>query len=99
MDKKLADQAKALVAIAFRNGPLEDIHAGELCPKCEGGPQYSHITDDEMRRLMKFAVDRMYTLLYMREFNLEQYKSLVQLTNLIYTKRWDDPQLISFSEF
>ena len=26
-----ADQAKAIVALAFRNGPIEDVHAGIPC--------------------------------------------------------------------
>jgi hypothetical protein len=32
----VAREAKALVALAFRNGPIEDIHAGKLCPTCHG---------------------------------------------------------------
>jgi hypothetical protein len=27
---------QAIVAWAFRNGPIEDIHAGRLCPTCTG---------------------------------------------------------------
>jgi hypothetical protein len=32
----VAKEAKALVALALRNGPIEDIHAGKLCPTCHG---------------------------------------------------------------
>jgi hypothetical protein len=32
----VAREAKALVALAFRNGPIEDIHAGKFCPTCHG---------------------------------------------------------------
>jgi hypothetical protein len=28
LDPELAVEAKALVALAFRNGPIEDLHAG-----------------------------------------------------------------------
>lgn len=28
VDRQLAREAKAIVALAFRNGPIEDIHAG-----------------------------------------------------------------------
>lgn len=28
----LTDEAKALVVLAFRNGPIEDVHAGKTCP-------------------------------------------------------------------
>jgi hypothetical protein len=33
---QLAREAKAIVALAFRNGPIEDVHAGKICPTCEG---------------------------------------------------------------
>jgi hypothetical protein len=32
LDPELAVEAKALVALAFRNGPIEDVHAGKECP-------------------------------------------------------------------
>jgi hypothetical protein len=34
LDPKLAAEAKSIVALAFRNGPIEDIHAGKDCPTC-----------------------------------------------------------------
>ena len=58
----VAREAKALVALAFRNGPIEDVHAGKACPMCFGKPEYSHITQEEMLSIMKTAVDRIYTL-------------------------------------
>lgn len=48
-DPELAAEAKSIVALAFRNGPIEDVHAGKECPLCAGKPEYSHITQDEMR--------------------------------------------------
>ena len=35
---KLASEAKALVALAFRNGPIEDIHPGFPCPLVPESP-------------------------------------------------------------
>ena len=36
-DKRdLVREAKAIVAPAFRNGPIEDLHAGKPCTACEG---------------------------------------------------------------
>ncbi len=32
LDTQLATEAKAIVALAFRNGPIEDVHAGRVCP-------------------------------------------------------------------
>ncbi len=49
--QKLAREAKALVALAFRNGPIEDVHAGERCPVCDGQTGYSRITDAEMKAI------------------------------------------------
>ena len=31
-DAELAREAKAIFALAFRNGPIEDVHAGKVCP-------------------------------------------------------------------
>ena len=31
LDPELAAEAKSIVALAFRNGPIEDIHAGKDC--------------------------------------------------------------------
>ena len=30
LDAELAKEAKAIVALAFRNGPIEDVHAGKV---------------------------------------------------------------------
>ena len=49
LDPKLAAEAKSLVALAFRNGPIEDVHSGKDCPNCSGKSEYSHITQAEMK--------------------------------------------------
>jgi hypothetical protein len=46
-EAQLAREAKAIVAPAFRNGPIENLHARKLCPACSTGPEYSRITDDD----------------------------------------------------
>ena len=58
--RQLAREAKAIVALAFRNGPIEDIHSGKRCPTCGSEPGYSRITDAEMKLIMKNAVDRVF---------------------------------------
>jgi hypothetical protein len=60
LDPDLAAEAKALVALAFRNCPIEDLHAGKTCAVCSGRAEVSHISDDEMKVLMKSAVDALY---------------------------------------
>jgi hypothetical protein len=59
----LAREAKAIVALAFRNGPIEDHHAGKRCPTCFGREEYSHVTDEEMQRIVQNAVQNVYRLL------------------------------------
>jgi len=56
LDPQLAAEAKGIVALAFRNGPIEGVHAGKECPNCAGKAEYSHITQDEMKNIMKRAV-------------------------------------------
>ena len=53
----LRDEAKAIVAWAFRNGPLEDLHAGEHSDLLKDD-RYSRITDEEMKRLMIHACEQ-----------------------------------------
>ncbi len=91
---EIAAEAKALVALAFRNGPIEDLHAGKLCPTCSGEPQFSHISEEEMKTIMKSAVDTVYRLLWQREYAPEKYQRNVEF-GLRYTTHWDDPELKS----
>jgi hypothetical protein len=88
----VAREAKAIVALAFRNGPIEDVHAGKVCPTCDGNPEYSHITQDEMRTIMKAAVDRIYTFLLLKENDETAYEALVSFGEK-YTLAWDEPTL------
>ena len=85
-------ESKALVLMAFRNGPIENIHAGhKRCSTC--GTNYSRISDAEMREIMKFAVDRVATLMTLREKNADQYEKLV-VQALDYVQRLDDPEIV-----
>ena len=92
LDSDLAMEAKALVALTFRNGPIEDLHAGRPCPACSGQPGISHITDEEMKGLMKSAVDALYRLLWLREHDTRSYNENLALGRR-YTMYWDDPAL------
>jgi hypothetical protein len=44
LDPELAREAKAPVALAFRNRPIEDLYAGRRCPACSGNATVSHIS-------------------------------------------------------
>ena len=90
IDPVLALEAKAIVALAFRNGPIEDLHAGKQCPTCGGSAEYSRISDEEMKGIIKAAVNKVYSLLWQRQNDTDAYaKSLVFGSR--YTSRWDDP--------
>jgi hypothetical protein len=91
-DPEVASEAKALVALGFRNGPIENLHAGMPCPTCSGRAEISHITDEEMKGLMKSAVDALYRLLWLREHDPHSYQEQLALGRR-YTLHWDDPEL------
>lgn len=85
-------EAKAFVLMAVRHGPIENIHAGHMnCPTC--GASIIRIGDLEMKEIIKFAVDRVATLLMLRETNSEQYEGLVVWASA-YVRNWDDPEIV-----
>jgi len=92
LDPALAQEAKSLVALPFRNGPIEEVHAGRECPHCARKAEYSHITETEMKNMIKNAVDTLYKLLWMRENDPEKYKASMELGSR-YTRLWDDPKM------
>ena len=94
----LVRAAKAIVLLAFRNGPIEDLHAGLRCPTCSKDPRYSRISNPEMKTIMKTAVNRVYTLL---RFETENQADLQRLMNFsaLCTRQWDDPEELSILDF
>jgi hypothetical protein len=92
IDPHLAIEAKAITVLAFRNGPIEDVHAGKACDVCGGKPEFSHISEDEMKRIMKAAVNVVYRLLWQRDHDPEAYLKSLTL-GVRYTQRWDDPEI------
>lgn len=91
MDTELANEAKAIVALAFRNGPIENVHAGRVCPLCTGSSEYSRITDEEMKAMMKSAVNAVYKLLLNRDSDADTYRKSIEY-GVRFTSRWDDPE-------
>ena len=91
LDPELAAEAKSIVALAFRNGPIEDIHAGKDCPTCSGKSEYSHITQTEMKKIMKKAVDTVYKLLWLKQNHPEKYEMTLAFGNR-YTRFWEEPK-------
>jgi hypothetical protein len=89
---QIVREAKAIVALAFRNGPIEQVHAGRPCPTCAGCPGFSRITDDEMKAIMQNAVDRMYALLALKADDPAEYERQIRFGER-YTAKWDDPKM------
>ncbi len=84
----LRDEANAIVAIAFRNGPIEDLHAGkwsELLSNLE----LSRITDDEMKTLMVNASEQVAKLLKLKEVAPQEYYRQMLSFNRMYCRRWE----------
>ena len=90
--QQLAREAKAIVALALRNGPIENIHAGRPCPTCTRQAGYSRITDAEMKLIMKNAVDHVYALLSLKNEEPGEYESQIRLGER-YTATWDEPSM------
>lgn len=86
----LAEEVKAIVALVLRNGPIEDVHAGKSCPTCRGDQQYSRITNEEMKCIMRNAVSALYRLLLLKENDQAKYETEIAL-GALYAAAWDDP--------
>jgi hypothetical protein len=92
--RQIARKAKSIVALAFRNGPIEQLKAGRPCPTCAEDASFSRISDDEMKTVMKNAVSRLYALLLLKAENAQEYERQLQFGDL-YTRRWDDPESLA----
>ena len=92
LDPELAAEAKSIVALAFRNGLIEDIHARKDCPTCSRKSEYSHITQTEMKKIMKKAVDTVYKLLWLKQNHPEKYEMMTLAFGNRYTRFWDEPK-------
>jgi hypothetical protein len=90
--QQIAREAKAIVALAVRNGPIEEIHAGQLCPTCAGRSGFSRITDEEVKLITKNAVDRIYALLLLKAEQPGEYEAQIQFGQR-YTAKWDEPEM------
>ena len=101
---KKSELAKAIVAYCFRNTSLEDIHAGAVPASNAGDfsdvfvidangrkipwNRVSRISQEEMKELMKTAVNRVYAVLS-RDADLEEWAIRY---NQSFTRRWDEPE-------
>ncbi len=84
----IRDEANALTAFAFRNGPLENLHAGKASP-LTNDPTLSRFTDAEMKELMINASTKLAELLTLRERDRSQYLRVLQHYGVMYCRTWN----------
>jgi hypothetical protein len=73
----LRDEANAICAYAFRNGPIEDIHAD------------GRISDPEMKHLMIKASESLAKLMAMKRDSPEQYDQFIRDYHHKFCLRWE----------
>jgi hypothetical protein len=79
LDQTVRDEANAIVAFAFRNGPLENLHAGEYSADLIENPNLSRITDAEMKQLMLFACEAVEKALRLRDEDPKAYAGFIAM--------------------
>ena len=105
-EKTCAELAKTLTAMCVRNAEIENIHAGNPIATKTGDysdvkvidadgnefawSEVSHISDDEMKMLMKGIVNRLYTFMMQGDDpsfdkNMDYHKR--------FTRLWDEPEI------
>jgi hypothetical protein len=81
------DEANALTAYAFRNGFLEDLHAGKPSPLLEQA-RLSRISDEEMRKLMIEASATLAQMLRLKQEQPTQYEVFIRNYHRAYCRPW-----------
>lgn len=84
----IREEANALTCCAFRNGFLEDLHAGKHSELLDT-PGLSRITDAEMKKLMIGASAKLAELLELRSKAPEEYWRQLNFLHRHYCRHWD----------
>lgn len=91
-DMVLKEMAKALTVAIYRNGTIEDVHAGEGF----GAKDFKGIPDSCMKEINKDVCNKCYTMLKLllsdEEKDCKRALSVLVLSYLSTTK-WDEPVL------
>jgi hypothetical protein len=83
----LRDEANALTAYAFRNGFLEDLHAGKDSPLLND-PALSRITDDEMQRFMIESSEKLAEMLRLKQDDPTEYDIFIRSYHWRFCRGW-----------
>jgi len=84
----IREEANALTCCAFRNGYLEELHAGKHSELLEK-PGISRITDAEMKKLMITASAKLAELLTMKENDPIEYWRQILFFHQNYCRQWE----------
>ena len=98
--------AKSIAVLCVRNTFLEDLHSG-ITPSSRSGDysdvkvvtpygeipwaKLSRLSDEEMKRLMKEIVDKIYT--YLCRMEEPDFLGAFLRMGKLYASRWDQPQM------
>jgi hypothetical protein len=85
----IREEANALTCCAFRNGYIEDLHAGKYSELLEK-PGLSRITDAEMKKLMIQASAKLAELLAMKENEPDKYWKQMVVFYKNYCWQWEN---------
>jgi hypothetical protein len=84
----LRDEANAIVCMAVRNGPIENLHAGRSSPLLKDDT-LSRLTDDEIKAIMISASEMVAFLLWLRDNAPDFYKDYLQRSGMTYCRKWE----------
>lgn len=84
----IREEANALTCCAFRNGYIEELHAGKHSALLET-PGLSRITDSEMKKLMIGASAKLAELLAMKETDPVEYWRQLNYFDKNYCGKWE----------
>lgn len=76
-----------MTLLAFRNGPIEDLHAGQYSALLEN-PALSRITDEEMKTIMIDASTKLAELLALRDSDPEAFAQTLA-ANWRQVRNWE----------
>ena len=84
----IREEANALTCCAYRNGYIEELHAGKHSALLET-PGLSRITNNEMRKIMVGASAKLAELLAMKEENPGEYWRQMKFFHEKYCGKWE----------
>lgn len=82
------DEANAIIAMAVRNGPIENLHAGESSALLEDDT-LSRLTDDEIKAIMIYATRTVALMLRLRDECPDIYREYLQAYASRYCRSWE----------